>query len=158
MTATWNNTDDNGTYIDTQAGCYLPNDDLGAALDLTASINSQFVPFVIISVASIILVSYIFKIRKQISSKNFSARENKRFLKDIKFSATILSLNLIWFLLNLPKKVLGFFIIDSNIYAICFWAFLLSYGFNFYVLLATNSMFRADCMECFRNFKKKYRP
>ena len=62
-------------------------------------VNSTLLPFLLMIIFSLFLISFIFKSRKRVES-NYTSKENRKFQKDIKFSITSIGLNLIFILMN----------------------------------------------------------
>jgi hypothetical protein len=59
-------------------------------------------PFILMIIFSTLLIITIFKSRSKV---NNSLKENKRLRKDIKVSISLLSMNLLFNLLNLPDEI-----------------------------------------------------
>lgn len=113
-------------------------------------VNSTLLPFLVMLVCSIMLIVYIFRTRKNISSKKCLKNERNRMQKDIRFSTTILFLNFFFLVLNLPIQYVTVVFVDLTITYFNYFLYYFSYGVNFYILFFTNSMFRNEFLEIFR--------
>ncbi len=58
-------------------------------------------------------------------------------------------MNLLFLLLNLPVEINLFLPFDSDTYTIVNYFYYTSYAVNFYILLATNSLFRREFFSLF---------
>ena len=134
--------------------CFFNNDEnqiIIANMDLA---NFFLLPFFLMLLFSILLISTILKSRNTMNSNN-TARENQHSRKDIKLSISLLFMNLLFLLLNLPVEINQFLPFDSDKYTIVNYIYYISYAVNFYVLLVTNSLFRKEFYSLF--YKKKKR-
>jgi len=134
--------------------CFFNNDEnqtIIANMDLA---NFFLIPLFLMLLFSILLIATILKSRSTMNSNN-AARENRHRRKDIKLSISLLFLNLLFFLLNLPIVTDQFLPFDSDKYTIVNYIYYSSYGVNFYILLGTNSLFRRQFYSLF--YKKKRR-
>ena len=104
-------------------------------------------PFSLMIIFSILLILSIFKSRSRINI-NDSIRERKRLFKDIKFSISLISMNLLFILLNLPIEILSFLAKDYLTFGYLYVAFgyiyYLASAINFYLIFLTNSLFRKE--------------
>ena len=76
-------------------------------------VNCVLVPFFLMILFSSLLILSIFKIRRNVHLNNTN-REHKRLKKDIKFATSLLSMNLLFILLNLPIEIYN--LIYTNTY------------------------------------------
>ena len=109
-------------------------------------VNRVVIPFVLMTIFTIILIDFIFQSRKRIHQKNYSSKQNRNFQKDIKFAITSIALNVVYVLFNLPVSI---FLILPNYYLYLTYPALLflfysSYAVNFYIILITNSLIRNE--------------
>jgi len=109
-------------------------------------VNYCLLPFIFMIVFSILLIRTIFKSRQRVTLNN-SSRQQKRLRQDIKFTISLLSMNLLFILLNIPYElyVLFPFIFpaDYSFYLIVY-IYISTFAINFYLFLFTNSLFRSD--------------
>lgn len=116
-------------------------------MDLT---NRVLVPFKLMIILSSILVFYIFKTRRHANLG--SNIEQKHFHRDLKFSITCITLNLIYVAFNLPISITvlypDYYLYLS--YPANLFLFYASYAVNFYVLYLSNSQIRRECLNLFR--------
>jgi hypothetical protein len=110
-------------------------------------------PFSLMIIFSILLIGSIFKARSRVDI-NDSIRKRKRFLKDVRFSISLISMNLLFILLNLPLEILNFSIDDYVTFGELFVAFVYIYylasSINFYLILLTNKLFRKEFLLLFK--------
>jgi len=140
---------DNSTTI-----CFFNNDQnqiIIAYMDLT---NYFLLPIFLMFLFSILLIISIFKSRSTINLNN-TTRQIRQRRKDIKVSISLLFMNLLFLLLNLPIVINQFLPFDSDTFTIVSYIYYISYAFNFYILLITNSLFRNEFYSLF--YKKKER-
>jgi hypothetical protein len=84
---------------------------------------------------------------------NNSLRENRRFKKDLKVSISLLSMNLLFIILNLPDEIDLFLPYNDLIYQPLAQLCNLSFAINFYLILFTNRLFRTEFLSIFRSRK-----
>jgi hypothetical protein len=141
---------DNNTY------CGFVNDEWQSVISFMDLANCALIPFLLMLFFSILLIRAIFKSRRRIHLSN-SARENKRLKKDIKFAISLLSMNLLFILLNLPIEIYNLIYTNTyynnNIYISLSYIYNLSSAVNFYLNLLTNNLFRKETLLLL--FKKK---
>jgi hypothetical protein len=105
--------------------------------------------------ASFMKIGSILTAKKRVKLNN-SVREINRLNRDIKFAISLISINFMFILLNLPVEIVNFFPSFNNydLNAILSYVFFLSSGLNFYLLLVTNSLFRKQFVLLFQKTKK----
>jgi len=110
-------------------------------------------PLFLIIIFSIILIYKIFKSKSSIATF-YSDREKLIFKKDVHLSIISILFNLIQFSFSLPDLITYYLYNEKNItYVLNVNIYYFSYAFNFYFLLASNSLFRNEFWEIL--FKKK---
>ncbi len=116
-------------------------------------VNYIILPFSLMIIFSILLIVTIFKARRRVRL-NDASRESKRLKQDIRFSISLISMNLLFLILNLPIVIYSFISYpdNSDLFLIIAYMCYLSYGVNFYLILLTNTLFR---QEFFSLFNKK---
>ena len=115
-------------------------------------VNSTLIPFAIMIFCSILIIREIFlsRFKAEDGKSKMSKKDLRKHKKDIQFSATILSLNVVFFLLNLPVCIINFFfqLDNSNpIYLSVVLVFYSQYTIHFLIYLILNTDFK---MEFFR--------
>ena len=142
-----------GNVNETQMICSFVNDELGRLSALMDSIHRVILPFAIMVICSSLLIFTIFESRRRISG---SVNRERRLNRDIRFSISSLSMNLLFVVLNLPLSIMNLVSGQSltSIY-LTVYLFYLSYGINFYVILLTNSIFRDEFLALFKNRKNR---
>ena len=110
-------------------------------------------PFSLMIIFSILLILSIFKSRNRVNINN-SIRERKRLFKDIRFSISLILMNLLFILLNLPLGILSFFTKDyltfGELYVAFGYIYYLASSINFYLIFLTNSLFRKEFLILFK--------
>jgi len=114
------------------------HEELTSIMDL---INSTIIPFILMSICSIILINYVFNARHKIKNRN-AKNTQKQLNKDIQFSLTIIVLNLVFMVFNLPICVMNLIKIDSSIYLEMF--FYSQYACSFIIYFCCNKIFRNE--------------
>jgi len=137
-----------GSINETVLICSFASNDLAQLSASMDTVHRVILPFTLMVIFSALLIGTIFRSRSRISS---SVRNNRRLNRDIRFSVSSLSMNLLFVVLNLPLSVLNLLSGQSltSIY-LTVYLFYLSYGINFYVILLTNSIFRYETFSLFK--------
>jgi hypothetical protein len=131
--------------IDNSTICYFNNNHNQIIVGNMVLVNIFLLPFFLMLLFSILLIISIFKSRSTINLNNTS-REIRQRRKDIKVSISLLFMNLLFLLLNLPIEIYQFLPFDSDAFTIVSYIYYISYGVNFYILFATNSLFRKNIL------------
>jgi hypothetical protein len=127
---------DNSTTV----SCYYLNMEWSDLVNFTDAANCVVVPFFLMSFFSVLLIRSIFLSRRRVQS-NYSKRDRARNSRDIKFAISLLIMNLMFVLLNLPIQVLlAAPVSASDLYLFIVYVFYTSYTVNFYITLFTNSL------------------
>lgn len=132
--------------------CDFTQENLSNVFYLSDLVNSTLIPFLLMFLASIVLIYSIIKSRLNILNLALE-QDKKKIIKDIHFAATILVLNLFFFILNLPICLANYFFIDSIdnlLYYFFIYLFYLSYCVNFYILAIFNSVFQKELFTLFK--------
>jgi hypothetical protein len=125
--------------------CYFTNNHNQIIVGNMVLVNIFLLPFFLMLLFSILLIVAIFKSRRTINLNNTS-REIRQRKKDIKVSISLLFMNLLFLLLNLPIQIYQFLPFDSDAFTIVSYIYYISYAVNFYILFATNSLFRKNVL------------
>jgi hypothetical protein len=130
-------------FVDTNAQLLISYMDL---------IARAIVPFFLMIICSVTLIYSLFKSRLRVV-ENFLAEENQTFYRELRLSVSSLSLNIIYIATQLPISITIFQAeyYSNFIYELSFYLFYFSYAINFYIILATNSLFRSRFISLFRN-------
>ena len=112
--------------------------------------NRVLMPFILMLLSSILLVSTIYKSRKRVI-QNYNKMDNKIFKKDLKLAFTSLILNFFYVLLNLPISINEIINFIDPAYFLSLYSFYASYSVNFYLLLFSNFIFRQEFYNLFKN-------
>jgi hypothetical protein len=108
-------------------------------------INSTLLPFSIMFFFSISLIVFVHRSRSRSRTNNSSSTSNR----DNKFAITVVSLNIMFFLLNFPITLSHLPFIPSDIYLsdishVFYYAY---YSLGFYIQLIVNSDFRQEFLR-----------
>ena len=113
--------------------------------------NSVVLPFLLMFLSSICSIYAIFKSKYNIM-KYTSSKQNKRLAREMRFAFTTIFLNFVYLFLCLPNSVAVLVFnhaVESEFYKVLHFIFLMSYGVNFYLFLASNSLFRSVFFRLF---------
>ena len=101
-------------------------------------------PFFLMIISSMTLIYSIFKSRLRVVT-NFLSEENQTFNRELKLAVSSISLNVIYIVTQLPVSitVFGSQYYSNFYYEWSAYLFFVSYALNFYIILATNSLFRS---------------
>jgi hypothetical protein len=138
--------------IDNSTICYINDNQNQIIIANMVLVNYFLLPFFLMLLFSILLIIAIFMSRSTINLNN-TARQIRQRRKDIKLSISLLFMNLLFVLLNLPVEIYLFLPFYIDTYTFLVYIFYISYGVNFYILLVTNSLFRKQFYSLF--YKKK---
>jgi len=129
--------------------CYFIDNEKEIIFSYMDLVNCVLVPFFLMILFSCLLILSIFKIRRNVHLNNAN-REHKRLKKDIKFAISLLSMNLLFILLNLPIEIYNLIYTNTyynnNIYISLSYIYNLSSAVNFYLNLLTNNLFRKETL------------
>ena len=130
--------------------CFFTNEENHIIIPLMDLVNCVLAPFLLMITFSSLLIAAIFNSRR-IIHLNDSEKRIKRLKRDIKFSISSLSMNLLFVILNMPIEIEIFFsYYDNNdLYVIFNYLYFFSYAVNFYIILFTNSQFRKEFFSLF---------
>jgi hypothetical protein len=123
-------------------------------IDLT---NRVIIPFVLMSIFSILIIHTIFTSRSRISS---NARADRTFRKDIRFSLLIILLNIFYLLFSLPISILIIFpdyFMTNQFFIFFSFVYYMAYSSNFYLIFSANSLFRKGFYSIFVCSKPRVR-
>jgi hypothetical protein len=136
--------------IENSTICFFTNEENHIIIPIMDLVNCVLAPFLLMMTFSSLLIGAIFKSRR-IIHLNDSEKKKKRLKRDIKFSISSLSMNLLFVILNMPIEIEIFFsYYDNNdLYVIFNYLYFFSYAVNFYIILFTNSQFRKEFFSLF---------
>jgi hypothetical protein len=133
--------------------CFPIDNEQALILSYMDLVKLIILPFSLMIIFSILLILSIFKSRNRVNI-NDSIRERKRLFKDIRFSISLISMNLLFILLNLPLGILSFFTKDyltfGELYVAFGYIYYLASSINFYLIFLTNSLFRKEFLILFK--------
>jgi hypothetical protein len=81
--------------------CMIADEDEFFIWNYTAIISSTIIPFILMIICSILIITRIMVSRSKLRANNPTANEAKKRTRDIKFSITIISLNVIFLVFNM---------------------------------------------------------
>ena len=107
-------------------------------------------PFILMVLFTLGLIYSLYESRKRIN-ENFLAEENHTFHKETKLAVTSICLNVIYMATQLPVSITIFAVdLTDMYYQFSFYVFFLGYAVNFFIILATNSLFRKQFFKLFK--------
>jgi len=114
-------------------------------------VNCALAPFLLMICFSFLLIRAIFESRRRVRNPSNSARENLRLRQDIKYAVSSLSMNLLFFILNLPVQIeLALpFLGMNDFFLLTLYLYYMAYSVNFYIILFTNSLVRKQVFSLF---------
>ena len=144
-----NNTNDT---CNTKSVCDIFDEDAAYVSSWVDLVNSTMTPFLIMITCSSMIIHSIFVARKKFYM-NKSKAALAKLKKDIRFSITIVTLDLFFFICNLPICVYYFFKFENDFVFCCLdMLFYLQFIINFFIYFCLNPEFQR---ELFIIFSKK---
>ena len=135
--------------------CSLNDEHYDAILLAMDFLNRVFIPFILMTLSSILLVSTIFKSRSRTShSKKDLTRLKRQFARDIRLAVISLFLNFVFIFFNFPIIIADFIEIDPSFYDLALYAFYSYYAMNFFVIFSSNKIIRNETLK-YLNLRKK---
>lgn len=107
--------------------------------------NASVIPFVLMFILSILLTVYIFASRKKMA-KRLSIKGSRNYCRDIKFSITLIFLNVFFITFTLPITLCFMTDICGSdlVYSILDDVYYTAFALNFFIYLAVNNVFRNE--------------
>jgi hypothetical protein len=136
--------------------CTFINDESTQVADQMNFANYCLLPFIFMIVFSILLIRTIFKSRQRVTLNN-SSRQQKRLRQDIKFTISLLSMNLLFIILNIPYElyvIFPYIFLADYSFDLVAYIYFSTFAINFYLFLFTNSLFRSEFISLFISKKK----
>ena len=115
-------------------------------MDLT---NRVLVPFLLMAILSSFLLFSIIRLRIRVA-EIFLAKNTKSLRRDIKSTASLIFLNLVYVSFSLPLNVATNFSFSDFNFVLTFYCLYIIYGINFYLIIFSNSLFRKEFYALFR--------
>jgi len=122
-------------------GCTF-NSDL--VLIIIDTINRVILPFILMLIASIVLIVSIHRMRTRML-QTFRSNNHRVLIKNIQLTVSIVCINFFYIVLNLPWVIYLFLTTwdeTSLLFYIFLYLFNISFACNFYILLLSNDHFR----------------
>ena len=133
--------------------CFFFNSDSSRLLNLSIDlIVRDLLVFSLMITFSILIIIRIVKSRKRVI-ENYTSSENKTFRKDVRLAISSMLVNIVYISLVFPVFFVTYVFRDSPnvIVVFCYYFYLSSFGLNFYILLATNSLVRCTFFSLFKS-------
>ena len=108
--------------------------------------NRIILPVLIITICSITLFVSIIRIRVRIM-ENFRHNNHENIKKDIRLVFSLILLNTVFVLLNVPNAVFIYFSFSDFEFVFTLYIFYSTYACNFYIILFTNTLFRKELFQ-----------
>ena len=141
--------------IDNITFCNFINNEWQTIISAMDIVNCLLAPFLLMLCFSILLIITIFKSRSRVNL-NVSDKGKKRLKHDIKFAISLLLMNLLFLLLNLPIEIDQFlpYYNSIDLYNIFSYIYYISYAVYFYICFLTNSLVRKEFFSLFSKSTK----
>jgi hypothetical protein len=132
--------------------CGFINSNSDLILSYMDGIFRAVIPFFLMLLFNLILIYALIASRKRIV-ENFLAEENQTFYREIRLSFCSILMTLIYIILQAPVSITitvykSFY--SEFVFQFTLYLFYMSYAINFYIILATNSLFRLKFIQLFR--------
>jgi len=145
----FNQTYANGTNI-SYLNCYPISYEAQMIASYIDIINREILPGILMICFSFMLVLAVFRSSSRVAN---SITSHNRHKKDVRLAINCFFMYFVFILLQTPSSV-AFFLPDlfseTIIYSSTSYLFFLSYGINFYIILACNSLFREEFYKILR--------
>ena len=141
-----NTTVDNQTVFgdETTTVCTMKNTEEVETVAHMFMVEYTLVPYVLMVACTILMCYTIYSSRRTFNTGN-------HIRKDLKFTVTSISLNLVFILCSLPISLANFFTsyMTGMLFVFTDYLFFASYGVNFYLFLVFNSLIRREFFSMF---------
>ena len=115
--------------------------------------NRVVLPTFIMLVVSLTLFKSLMRMRKRIAenfgSKNVSFNNSKKFLSRIRLLFSLILLNVVNIVFTIPEAVISQYSFSDSYFVFSLYLVYAAYACNFYILYATNSLFRDQFLDLF---------
>ena len=124
-------------------------------------LESCFVPFIIMSITSILTIRLLIKSRNLVERINGQVMKERRS-KDRKYAISSITFNIMFIVLKLPILVFFTFTAffsyyDLYLYQVSLFLYYLNLSLSFFVHITTNSLFRRELKILFLRFGNRNR-
>jgi len=119
-------------------------------------VNRVFIPSTLTILFSVLIVITIFSSRSRVSR---NIQDNRMFRNDVRFAVTSILLNGVYIVFSLPVSILVL-LPNYTLYELyIFFTFLFfgAYSGNFYCMLTSNRLYRAEFFKLFKSKQRKNR-
>lgn len=133
-------------------------------VDLIDLLDSSLLPSVLMFISTSLTLRTIFKSRSKSQNSNHQNEKSKIKSKDIKFAISSISLNVLFFVLNIPLSfhllTVNFLIIDDYlrklIYSVCDLLYYINYASVFFLSYFFNIIFKKEFLDFMNELKSKF--
>ncbi len=146
--------DETNNTNSTSATCVFKDNDSMEIMNILDAINRVVAPLLIMIVSSLILFISIMRLQARIS-ENFKSKNSKNFRRQIRFLVSLIFLNFAYIIFSLPLAIIEIYDNSSNYFIFSLYGWFASYACNFYIVLASNSLFRKEFLKMFKKKKLK---
>jgi len=146
--------DETNNTNSTSATCVFKDNDSMEIMNILDAINRVVAPLLIMIVSSLILFISIMRLQARIS-ENFKSKNSKNFRRQIRFLVSLIFLNFAYIIFSLPLAIIEIYDNSSNYFIFSLYGWFASYACNFYIVLASNSLFRKEFLKMFKKKKIK---
>ena len=124
--------------------CNFVNYNFQVIITFLDTLNRELIPSILVICFSVMLVLVVFRSSSRVAN---SLSDQKRRNRDIRLTVNCLFMNIVFILLQTPTSVAYFLpgiFSQQLLFLVTLYVFFLSYGINFYIILACNSLFRKE--------------
>ena len=144
------NNNTNNLTEDLNFYCDIQDNAIKKILATIDFLNWILIPFLIMIINSIMIIKSIYISRKKLLHRNLGAKTLAKYKQDIQFSITIISLNILFFLFNMPIGLYNMFEYKGNILDYLSGFILsLQYICNVLIYILLNKQFRNELIKMF---------
>lgn len=144
----------NGTNETVEYSCDYAEETPSRILPLLDLLNSSVFPFTILTAISIYTICFIFESRSKFATNEEAISSDKptminrkeKLKKDIQFSFTLMILNIIFLIFNLPICIANYTEVSEFFYIVTLYLFYTNFATNFWIFFIFNSLFRSELL------------
>ena len=132
--------------------CDYTNENTHRILFIADLLNCIIIPFIILLICSIILISSVYRMKQRIIEGRRT--NNYKFMKKtIRALLSIIAINSIYIATTLPYYIFTFIGDLNNKYETGLYVYSISYSTNFYIILFSNVSFRKELLKFLKIIK-----
>ena len=125
--------------------CDFTSDNARMFINLFDLINTVLLPFFEMITISVLLIICMIKIRQRIAT--YLSTKTKSMNRNATFIISLVSMNFVYLLFTMPVSIISLNSFSGLAHETTQFMFYIIYAVNFYVFLATNSLFRSEAFK-----------